>query len=126
MKDIENIEDIKLMVDTFYSRVKQDDLIGHIFNARIKDRWPQHLEKMYGFWQTILLNEPVYKGSSFEPHAALPINKSHFERWLNLFNTTVDSLFTGEKANEAKLRAANIATVFNYKIEYLKNNLLQG
>ncbi len=121
MKDIENLSDIKLLVDSFYAHVQQDDLIGPIFNEKIKDRWPQHLNKMYGFWQTILFNQPVYKGSSFEAHAELTIDKKHFERWLLLFNTTVDNYFKGEKANEAKMRAANIAAVFNYKIEYLKN-----
>lgn len=119
MKDIENLEDIKLMVDTFYNKVKIDTLIGPIFNGVIKD-WPPHLNKMYGFWETILLDVHSYSGSPFPPHAKMPLEKIHFDRWMELFKNTVDSLYEGEKANEAKWRAGKMAELFNYKIEYFK------
>ena len=64
-KDISNIEDIKLLVNTFYGKVQKDEFIGVIFNEKIGDRWPEHLEKMYRFWQTILLEEHTYSGSLF-------------------------------------------------------------
>jgi len=54
-KKLLNIEDVKLLVDTFYSKVRNDDTLAPIFNERIGDRWPEHLEKMYTFWQTTLL-----------------------------------------------------------------------
>ena len=56
-KDIETLEDIQLMVNRFYEVVRKDELIGPIFDNIIQDRWPMHLEKMYRFWQTILLDE---------------------------------------------------------------------
>lgn len=118
--DILTLEDIKKLVDVFYGKVKQDDLLAPIFNERIQDRWPQHLEKMYAFWQTVLLHQQAYHGSPFPPHAQLPINRSHFERWMQLFTSTVDSLFTGEKANEAKWRASKMAEMFQSKIEFYK------
>lgn len=120
-KDIESIEDIREMVNHFYASVQEDDLIGPIFNGVIQDRWPEHLNKMYGFWQTILLNERAYSGSPFPPHAKLPVNKSHFDRWIQLFKTAIFERFEGEKANEAVKRAEGMAVMFNYKIEYLKN-----
>lgn len=120
-KDISNIEDIKLMVDTFYSAVQKDDLIGAIFNEKIGDRWPEHLEKMYRFWQTILLEEHTYSGSPFPPHRQLPVEKKHFNRWMEIFTQTIDSLFTGPLAEEAKLRGQNMAEMFNYKIEYFRH-----
>ena len=46
LKDISNIEDIKLMVDTFYENIRKDDLLGPIFNDKLQDRWPIHLQKM--------------------------------------------------------------------------------
>jgi truncated hemoglobin YjbI len=67
-KDIENIDDIRLLVDSFYGTVREDDLIGPIFLGKITD-WPVHLEKMYRFWQTILLEEYTYNGAPFPPHA---------------------------------------------------------
>lgn len=121
-KDILTLEDIRLLVDTFYGKVREDELIGSIFNERIQDRWPQHLAKMYTFWQTVLLGEHTYFGSPFPPHAQLPVEKIHFERWLNLFLQTLDELFTGEIAKEAIWRANKMAIMFQYKIEHYKNN----
>lgn len=120
-QDISNIEDIKLLVNTFYEKVQNDDLIGPIFNEKMIGRWPEHLEKMYRFWQTILLEEHTYSGSPFPPHKQLPVNQSHFDRWMNIFTATIDSLFVGKLAEEAKVRAANMAYMFNYKIEYFRN-----
>ena len=120
LSDITTLDDIRVMVDAFYRRVREDELIGPIFNAVIQDRWPVHLEKMYGFWQTVLLNERAYTGSPFPPHAKLPIEKKHFDRWLLLFTTTVDQHFLGDKATEAKWRAEKMAQMFQIKIDYYK------
>ncbi|MFV5703828.1 group III truncated hemoglobin [Flavobacterium sp. XS2P12] len=119
--DITTFEDIKLLVDTFYSKVQKDEFIGPIFNEKIGNRWPEHLEKMYRFWQTILLEVHSYSGSPFPPHKQLPIAKEHFDRWMQIFTETTDSLFTGPLAEEAKLRAKNMAEMFNYKIDYFRN-----
>ena len=120
-QDISTLDDIKLLVNTFYEKVQKDDLIGPIFNQKMIGRWPEHLEKMYRFWQTILLEEHTYSGSPFPPHKQLPVNQAHFDRWMELFTTTVDTLFVGKLAEEAKVRAANMAYMFNYKIEYFRN-----
>jgi hemoglobin len=119
--DITTFDDIKLLVDTFYSKVQKDDYIGPLFNERIGDRWPEHLEKMYRFWQTILLEVHSYSGSPFPPHKQLPVAKEHFDRWMQIFTATTDSLFAGPLAEEAKLRAKNMAEMFNYKIDYFRN-----
>ena len=119
-KDIIAIEDIRLLVDNFYNKVQKDSLIGPIFNDRIQNRWPEHLAKMYTFWQTVLLGEHTYYGSPFPPHAHLPVEKEHFERWLFLFSQTLDELFTGEVAKEAMWRANKMAEMFQYKIEHFR------
>lgn len=121
-KEIINIEDIKLLVNTFYNKVREDELLSDIFNNVIKDRWPQHLEKMYKFWQTILLEEHTYYGSPFLPHANLPVSRTHFNRWLELFFATIDELFEGEKAEEARWRANKMAEMFQLKIASYKNS----
>jgi hemoglobin len=121
-KDIIHIDDIKLLVDRFYGKIREDNLLKNIFNDKIQDRWPQHLEKMYRFWQTVLLEEHTYYGSPFLPHAKLPVSKEHFNGWLKLFNETVDELFIGEKANRAKWQGERMAEMFHSKIEYYKNN----
>ena len=120
-KEIISLDDIKKLVDTFYGKVRKDELIGPIFNERIQDRWPQHLEKMYTFWQTVLLGEHTYFGSPFPPHANLPVSHQHFEKWMELFKQTLDELFTGAVAEDAKWRAGKMAEMFESKIEYYKN-----
>jgi hemoglobin len=121
-KEIISLEDIKKLVDTFYEKVRKDELIGPIFNERIQNRWTQHLEKMYTFWQTVLLGEHTYFGTPFPPHAGLPISYIHFEKWMELFVQTVDELFIGEIAEDAKWRAGKMAELFESKIKYYTGN----
>jgi hemoglobin len=119
-KDILNLEDIKRLVDSFYGKVRSDVILSRIFNEKIGDRWPQHLEKMYRFWQTVLLDEHTYSGSPFLPHARLPIDREHFDRWLLLFYETIEENFEGAKATEALWRAQKMAEMFHHKIAYYK------
>lgn len=121
-KEIETIDDIKKLVDNFYGRIREDEILADIFNKIIQNRWPEHLEKMYRFWQTVLLEEHTYNGSPFLPHAQLPVNKEHFEKWLTLFYATVDEYFIGELADRAKWQGERMAQMFNMKIEYYRNN----
>lgn len=120
-KDIKELDDIKLLVDTFYSRIREDLMLKDIFNNVIQDRWPQHLEKMYRFWQTVLLDERTYSGTPFVPHAKLPVEKAHFDQWVRLFNSTVNELFVGEKAERAKWQGERMAEMFLMKIQYYKD-----
>lgn len=142
--DISSIDDIRLLVDTFYGKVRKDALIGPIFIAAIGDDWPSHLDKMVRFWQTVLLGEHTYYGSPFPPHGRMPLEQKHFETWLRLWNATVDELFGGEqdgegeqegerdgdgegdgernKSAEAKWRANKMAGMFLSKITYYRNN----
>lgn len=114
--DITTLEDIRLLVDTFYGRARTDALVGPVFNDTIQDRWPEHLAKLYTFWQTILLGEHTYYGSPFMPHSKLPVDKSHFDRWLQLFHATLEDLFSGPKADEAKQRSVLMAQMFQFKL----------
>ncbi len=124
-KDITDLEDIKILVDSFYREVRKDELLAGVFNDKIEDRWPEHLEKLYRFWQTVLLEEHTYFGSPFLPHANLPVSMEHFNRWLTLFYKTVDSLFEGEKATRAKWQGERMARIFHSKIEDKRNNTIQ-
>lgn len=119
-KDITTTEDIQLLVDRFYGEVQLDPLLGPIFAAIIQDRWPEHLEKMYRFWQTVLLDEHTYDGRPFPPHARLPVEQSHFDHWLEVWHATIDELFSGAKAEEAKWRGHKMATLFLSKIMYYR------
>lgn len=121
-RDISSIEDVRLFVDEFYGLVAQNPLIGPIFESKLAGNWTPHVEKMYRFWQTILLHEHTYSGSPFMHHMKLPIFKEHFGTWLELFNQTIDAHFEGEVAEEAKSRAGKMALMFESKLDYLRNN----
>ena len=116
-KEIISLDDIKKLVDTFYGKVRKDELIGPVFNERIQDRWPQHLAKMYTFWQTVLLGEHTYFGSPFPPHATLPVSHQHFEKWLERFKQPLDRLFTCPVAYVAQWRAGQMEEMLEHEIE---------
>lgn len=119
-QDIADLADIQKVVDEFYTKVRADDLLGPIFNARLGGRWPQHLQKMYNFWETILLPQHTYEGYPFKPHVHLPVEEKHFERWLMLFFETLDTNFEGEKVYAAKRQAQKMAQMFHMRIKQLK------
>lgn len=119
--DIASRADIELLVNTFYDGIKIHKLLGPIFNVSANVNWETHLPKMYSFWSSLLLGEHSFAGNPMATHIALskniPLTALEFSEWIELFNSTVDGLFEGEKANEAKIRAANIARLMLFKIE---------
>lgn len=113
MNDILVRDDVKKLVDTFYDKVKADELIGPLFSHV---DWPHHLPIMYNFWSSMLLGDQTYRGNPLQKHFPLPLERVHFERWLKLFTETVDENFTGEKADEVKMRAQSIAGIFQIRM----------
>lgn len=76
------------LVHAFYARVREDDVLGPIFNGAIDD-WDAHLEKLCAFWSSVTLMSGRYKGTPMKVHAELPgIVGAHFDRWLGLFRQT--------------------------------------
>jgi hemoglobin len=118
LSDISTQEDIRRLIDAFYTVVRQDALLGPVFAARISDgHWPTHLDTMTRFWTAALLAQPAgYRGNPGAKHLYLPIEKEHFQRWLQLFEQTVDKMFAGENATEIKLRALKMGELFQAKI----------
>jgi hemoglobin len=115
--DIKNLEDIKIIINTFYDEVRRHPLLAPVFASRITDeQWPAHLERMYAFWNAILFSETGFQGNPMQKHITLPINENHFHEWLSLFRKTVDESFAGTKAEEAKQRAMSIAQIMNLKL----------
>jgi len=119
-RDIEDINDIRTMVNSFYDVVKEDQVIGHFFNDVVKVNWEEHLPVMYEFWQQIIFQTGNYKGDPMATHQRVhhlaAFNSAHFDRWQELFLQTVDRLFQGDNANLAKQRAVSIITVMRIKL----------
>lgn len=118
--DIKNRIDVERLVNTFYDKVKQDDIIGFIFNDVAKVNWEKHLPVMYDFWESVIFLNNKYVGNPMSVHIILneqvPFTKQHFQRWIELFTGTVDELFEGKKANIAKKKALSIAAIMETKI----------
>lgn len=117
--DIQSDEDVILMVNSFYSRVNEDELLSYVFNDFSHVDWEHHLPIMYRFWSSLIFGSGTYKGNPFAKHIPLPIDKKHFNRWLALFEQNIDEHFEGEVANHTKLRAQSIAHIFQNKLEYI-------
>lgn len=118
-KDIENKDDIKLMVDTFYQRALQDEPLKYIFENVAVVNFETHLPVMYEFWSQMLFANGDYRGNPFEKHMPLPLKKDHFDNWIAIFCSTIDDLFEGNKAEEAKARARSIGQIFQLKMGLL-------
>ncbi len=119
-KDILNSADIKLIIDNFYAQVKQDKLIGFIFNDIAQVNWETHLPIMYDFWESTVLGTVEFKRNVMLPHLLLNekihLKPEFFERWMHLFTQTIDTFYAGVNAEKMKSRANNISAVMQYKI----------
>ena len=119
MRDIESRNDIAKLVRTFYEQVLTDDVIGHFFTEVTEINWEEHFPTMFDFWETMLLDNPVYKGNPMTKHLALhaisPMEPHHFLRWLELWESTVNTLFRGQVAETAVRKAQQIAGLIEYK-----------
>lgn len=121
MKDIENKADIEQLVNTFYGRVRADELIGPIFNTIVGDHWDEHLPKMYSFWGMSLFGEGGYRGNAVQKHVDIdrqfPLEEQHFNRWISLWQDTVNNLFTGKIAEDALKKANLMLQLIRIKVD---------
>lgn len=130
-KEITNRDDVKLLVDQFYIKVRADSVLGPIFNTIIKD-WETHLDHLTTFWETSLFIgkkiEHKYVGNPLIAHEKVDatlghtITEMHFGVWLNLWYATLDQFFEGEIADNAKRRARKMGTFMYLKIFEARQN----
>ena len=120
LPDLQGRDDIKIVVDAFYEKVRSDELLGFIFNDVAAVDWDRHLPKMYDFWETMIFRSGRYQGNPLRPHLDLgmktEMGAAQFERWKALFFETVDHYFAGEKADHLKSAAEDMAQVMLSKI----------
>lgn len=106
--------EISQLVDTFYGKIREDDLLGPIFAGAIGEDWEPHLTKMKSFWGTVMLASRTYKGNPMIAHLKLPrLREEHFRRWLNLWRECT-----------AQTCAPPVAAVFVNKAEMIGERLL--
>jgi truncated hemoglobin YjbI len=110
--DLQDRGDIERLVVAFYRYAAMDELLGPVFVAAHVD-WPGHIDTLTDFWAWQLLGERGYEGNplrAHEPiHARTPFSDAHYDRWLDLFVSTIDECFAGPVVEVAKGRAKKMA-----------------
>lgn len=123
-KDIIDRKDIDLLVNIFYQKLLKDNSINYIFTDVVKIDIKTHIPVIADFWESILFHTNIYNNNPMKIHIDIhnktPLLKSHFDTWLSYFNSTIDELFEGQVASQAKERALSIATVMQIKIAQQK------
>jgi truncated hemoglobin YjbI len=99
------------LVDTFYARVREDAVLGPVFEEKLAGHWHEHMPRMHAFWTKVLLDTGEFQGNVFGKHMVLSgIEREHFVRWLTLFRMTAIETFGVEEAGAAILVANRIAS----------------
>lgn len=110
--DDQPLEDsmIAAVVDEFYGRVRRDPMLGPVFNGAIAD-WDEHLQKLAGFWSSVMLRSGRYKGNPVAAHLRQKdvITPAMFDRWLALWSELTSELLPKEAARAMQAKAALIA-----------------
>ena len=97
---------ISNLVETFYEAIRGDDLLGPIFIAHVKD-WTPHLARMKDFWASVTLESGRFRGNPMLKHIAIGgLDNSHFDRWLELWNQTLEDVAPNAAAAQVFREAA--------------------
>jgi truncated hemoglobin YjbI len=119
--DIRDREDIARLIEAFYTRAFADPVLGPIFTDVAHMDLAAHMPVMCDFWETVLFQAGKYGRNAFNVHLDLhqrePLTQMHFQRWLDIWEGTVDDLFAGPKAIQAKVQAGRIAASISRRLE---------
>jgi len=101
---------LSILVDQFYAKVREDEVLGPIFNGAIAD-WPEHLGKLSAFWSSVMLTSGRYKGSPMASHLkhSGAIRPAMFDRWLQLWRQTARETLDEHGAANVIAKAERIA-----------------
>ncbi|MEP1209297.1 MAG: group III truncated hemoglobin [Rhizobiaceae bacterium] len=105
------VEQISDLVDRFYEQVQLNPKLAPLFAENISGNWQDHLDKMKGFWRSVLLKTGEYKGRPVPVHLKIEnIDSADFEEWLQLFSSVSAQVFSDEAAAIINQAARRIAT----------------
>ncbi|UCU97809.1 group III truncated hemoglobin [Acidovorax radicis] len=104
------LESITALVHGFYADVRQDALLGPVFEQALHGRWDAHLQRLVDFWSTVALGTRSFRGNVFGKHMALEgVTPAHFAAWVGLWQKHTQQLFAPDVARELQLAAHGIA-----------------
>ncbi|GBE64340.1 hypothetical protein MFM001_08020 [Mycobacterium sp. MFM001] len=119
--DLADRNDIEALLRRFYGRVLVDEVLATPFSeVREVTGLDAHIPVMCDFWETVLFRAGLYKGSALNAHRHVhhrtALSARHFLRWLATWNNTVDEMFCGPVAEQAKVQAARIAWAMHRRL----------
>ena len=113
-RDITGYDDVDRLVKAFYRTAIPDPVLGPIFDAAGIE-WDVHIPRITAFWEQRLLGTGSYAGNVVSAHVSFqdraPFGRPELDRWLSIWDETVDGLFAGPVADLAKQRAHGAADV---------------
>ena len=71
MKDIASREDVELLVNEFYGKVRKNELLDHIFDDVVKIDWEHHIPILIDFWESMLLDVNKYSRNAMAVHVEI-------------------------------------------------------
>lgn len=118
--------EISAVVDAFYKQVAVDPLLSQPFSS-VED-WPHHIERLTHFWWRRFGGE-AYMEAHYNPplkHFQAGFNEVFLTQWLTLFEKTMRSILTPEKADEWIAIAKSMGIALTMKNEFLKKNFIDS
>jgi hemoglobin len=112
-------EDIARLVPEFYARVRDDEVLGPIFNGAIDD-WPHHLRKLEAFWSSVMLTSGRYKGQPMVAHLrhADAMKRENFDRWLGLWAQVTGEVLGPQAAAAFQEKAGRISESLQLGVQF--------
>ena len=114
---------VEHLVRAFYLRVREDSLLGPIFDSRITE-WEPHLQRMCAFWSSVALMSGRYHGQPMRVHLPLPIDGRYFDRWVALFEASARDVCTPKAAEFFIDRAHRIAQSLEFGVAAARGIIL--
>ena len=112
--------DIYNVVDNFYHRIQLDPMLRIPFQS-VGD-WPEHIQKLTHFWWIRFGGKP-YQFNQYNPaakHFFAGFNRELLERWLMIFNDTLQSHLTPDQAKLWKLISERMGESLTLKNELFR------
>jgi hemoglobin len=100
-------EDLGQVLDTFYARLGEDDLLRSFFEHL---DMADHIPRIEAFWATIVFGTRRYADNAFAPHQRMQgLTGQHFSRWIETLEAVLDARFQGPATDRMKSAAHRIA-----------------
>ena len=111
--DLDSRAQISRFVELFYGKMLRDPQLAPLFLDVAEIEISEHFPRIIAYWEKLLLGENQYHRHTMNIHrevdAKQAFTPADFQRWYDLFSSTADAHFSGEKTERAKRIGKTIA-----------------